>query len=165
MRFVVVQETDWLTRGPHQQHHLFERLAVRGHVVTVLDFEILWKAWPRSPLIVRRQEWLSISRVGQRPPASVRVIRPATIHLWAVCRPSSLVTHALELNRLIGRDRPDVIVDYALSTGLAAQSLARRWRIPFVFHVIDALHTLVPLRWLQPAARAVEARLDRKSVV
>ena len=161
MRFVVVQETDWLTRGPHQQHHLFERLAARGHTVTVLDFEILWRAWPRSPLVVRRQEWPAVTRLPLSPPGPVRLIRPATIHLWPVCRPSSLVTHALDLRRLLREARPDVIINYALSTGLAAQALAHRYRVPFVFHVIDALHTLVPSGLLQPVARAAESRLLR----
>ena len=163
MHFAIVQETDWLTRGPHQQHHLFERLAARGHRVTVLDFEILWQAWPRAPLIVRRQEWPAVSRLPLSPPGSVRVIRPATIRLWPVCRPSSLVTHALDLASLIRREPPDVIVNYALSTGLAAERLARRARIPFVFHVIDALHTIVPARLLQPIALAAERRLLRRA--
>ena len=159
MRFAVIQETDWLTRGPHQQHHLFERLSTRGHSVTVLDFEILWQAWPRSPLLVRRQEWSDVSRV--LPESQVKLVRPATLHLWPICRPSALVTHALDLRRLIETERPDAIVNYALSTGLAAEQLARRAGVPFIFHVIDSLHTLVPARWLQPIARAAEQRLLR----
>jgi len=71
------------------------------------------------------------------------------------------MTHALELRSLIRRGRPDVIVNYALSTGLAAEYLARHAQIPFVFHVMDALHTLVPSRLLEPVARAAERRLLR----
>src|SRR3972149_5428730 len=41
MRILAVQETDWLRRGPHQQHHLLERLAGRGHPVPVLDYQRL----------------------------------------------------------------------------------------------------------------------------
>ncbi|MEK7329140.1 MAG: glycosyl transferase GT4 family protein, partial [Chloroflexota bacterium] len=62
MRLLVTQETDWLKRGPHQQHHLFERLAARGHSVTVLDFEILYTPWPRAPLFAPRQEWPAVRR-------------------------------------------------------------------------------------------------------
>ena len=39
---LVVQETDWLQRGPHQQHHILERLSERGHQIVVVDFEILY---------------------------------------------------------------------------------------------------------------------------
>ena len=49
MRIIVVQETDWQRRGPHQQHHLFERLSLRGHAITVLDYPILRPHWPNEP--------------------------------------------------------------------------------------------------------------------
>ncbi len=28
MKLLVLQETDWLKRGPHQQHHLMDRMAL-----------------------------------------------------------------------------------------------------------------------------------------
>ena len=30
MNILIVQESNWLTRNPHQQHHLMERLAAAG---------------------------------------------------------------------------------------------------------------------------------------
>ena len=41
MRILVVQESDWIVMGPHQSHHLMERLSERGHEVRVIDYEIL----------------------------------------------------------------------------------------------------------------------------
>ena len=36
-----LQETDWLTRGPHTQHHIFERLSKNPNIkITVLDYDI-----------------------------------------------------------------------------------------------------------------------------
>jgi hypothetical protein len=43
MKILVVQESDWLEKGPHQSHHLMERMSARGHEVRVIDFEIQWK--------------------------------------------------------------------------------------------------------------------------
>ena len=43
MNILVVQESNWLARNPHQQHHLMERLAARGHSVRVIDYDIDWK--------------------------------------------------------------------------------------------------------------------------
>lgn len=40
MRILVLQESDWVEVGPHQSHHLRERLSLRGHLVVVVDFEI-----------------------------------------------------------------------------------------------------------------------------
>jgi len=31
MRILVVQESDWTEVGPHQSHHLMERLSQHGH--------------------------------------------------------------------------------------------------------------------------------------
>ena len=33
MNLLVIQETDWLTRGPHIQHHIFERLSKNVTVI------------------------------------------------------------------------------------------------------------------------------------
>ncbi len=160
MRLLVTQETDWLKRGPHQQHHLFERLAARGHSVTVLDFEIFYTPWPRAPLFAPRQEWPAVRRTPIDS-AGVTVIRPATLRLPLLARPISLFTFYVELARLGREHRFDVLIDYALSTGLPALIAARQFKIPFLFHVIDALHTLVPQALARPVALAFERGLLR----
>ena len=39
-----LQETDWLTRGPHTQHHIFERLSKNPNFkITVFDYDITVK--------------------------------------------------------------------------------------------------------------------------
>lgn len=161
MKIVVVQETDWLKRGPHQQHHLFERLSLRGHVITVLDYPILRPHWPREPLFASRQEHDNAARIC--PGAEIRLVTPGTTSLNLLARPSSVLAHHAALARLIAADKPDVIVSYALSTGIPALRLARKHHIPFVFHVIDALHAIVPSVLLQPVAKQVEKRIFRKA--
>lgn len=160
LRIVVVQETDWLDRGPHQQHHLFERLAARGHSITVLDFEILYAPWPRAPLFAPRGQWRAVRRTPVDSPG-VTVVRPATVRLPLLARPLSLLTFFLELRRSCRADRPHLIVSYALSTGLPALIASRLFSVPYLFHVIDALHTIVPFRALRPVALAFEKALLR----
>lgn len=159
-RILVVQETDWLKRGPHQQHHLFERLAARGYSITALDFEILYTPWPRALLYAPRGCWNNVRRTSV-PSPGVTVIRPATLRLPLLARPLSLLTFYTELVRQCRETRPDVIVNYALSTGLPALIAARQFRVPFLFHVIDALHTIVPSSILRPIAAAFERGLLR----
>ena len=43
MKILVLQESDWIEVGPHQSHHLMERMSLRGHEIEVIDFEIRWK--------------------------------------------------------------------------------------------------------------------------
>lgn len=159
LALLVVQETDWLQRGPHQQHHLFERLSQRGHEIVVVDFEIMYAPWPHAPLVARRREWASLSRIV--PHARVRVIRPGTIRIPSLARPVSMLTFYKELSALARSLQPNVIVDYAISTGVPALAVARRFGVPFTMHVIDALHTLVPSKVLHPVARTIERCLLR----
>ena len=39
MKILMVQESDGVKRGPHQNHHLMERLSMKGHEVRVIDYE------------------------------------------------------------------------------------------------------------------------------
>jgi len=157
MHILVIQETDWLRRGPHQQHHLMERLSLRGHTITVLDYPILRAHWPQEPFFVRRAEQPNAARIY--PGAAIRLVTPGTVSFRPAARPSSVLTFRAEIAHQIRAAQPDLIVSYALSTGLPALRLARRNRIPFVFHVIDALHAIVPVGFLRPIAHRVERQL------
>ena len=161
MKFLVIQETDWIQRGPHQQHHLFERLSKIGHQVVVLDFEINYTPWPYAPLIAPRIVWDRVTRTDAK--ANICVIRPATIRLPGIARFISMLTFYLELMSITKICRPDVIINYAVSTGICALVVAKIKNIPFVLHVIDALHTLVPHKWLRPVALWMETFLLRNS--
>jgi glycosyltransferase involved in cell wall biosynthesis len=52
--------------------------------------------------------------------------------------------------------KPDIVVGFGILNTYVAMRLARRRGIPFVYYLIDALHTLVPFGPYQPIARAFE---------
>jgi hypothetical protein len=56
MKLLVLQETDWIKRGPHQQHHLMDRMALRGHEIRVIDYDYLWKDDKDKNIITGRKE-------------------------------------------------------------------------------------------------------------
>ena len=74
-------------------------------------------------------------------------------------RLSWLLANGSELRRLLGQDRPDLVLAYSISNAYLAMRLARRHAVPFVFHVLDALHTLVECPPVRPIAQAVERRV------
>ena len=40
MNILVLQETDWLSRGPHTQHHVFERMSRNPNIkITVMEYD------------------------------------------------------------------------------------------------------------------------------
>ena len=54
MNILVIQETDWIARYPHTQHHLFERLSLNGHTIKVIDYGFDWKKDPRRKMFEKR---------------------------------------------------------------------------------------------------------------
>ena len=158
MRILVVQESGYLERGPHQGHHLLERMVLRGHDVHVIDYPINWRApgddGAISPRIINLKVFKAVA-------PGVTVIRPAIIRLPALNYISLLVTHRLEIARQIKEFRPDIIVGFGLLNASIAIQLARRHRIPFIYYVIDELHRLVPELVFQPFAKAVEMSNNR----
>ena len=56
MKLLVLQETDWIKRGPHQQQHLMDRMALRGHEIRVIDHEYPRKDDKERKIITGRNE-------------------------------------------------------------------------------------------------------------
>lgn len=159
MRILVVQESDWIAKGPHQSHHLFERLAQKGHEIHVIDYPIDWRKAPiKKPLVMIKQVFTRVHKVVGD---GVTVIRPGIVQLPIFSYASLLVTHRIEIIRQIEEFKPDVIVGFGLLNARLAATQARHHNIPFVYYVIDELHRLVPEQMFQTLARAVEANNNK----
>jgi len=161
MRILAVQETDWIDRNPILHHRMLEALSRNGHEVKVVDFEISWRQRGWRPLWQRRREMLHAQRFFDD--ATVTVVRPAMLRIPGLGRPSWLVANWAELARQFETFRPDVVVAYSISNAYLALHLARRYGVPFVYHLLDALHTLVEPPLLRPIAREVEQRVLRSA--
>ena len=159
MKVLVVQETDWLKRNPHQQHHLAEMLSLRGHDIRVIDYEFSWKTETRRHLFSRRQVFDNAHKV--RDGARIMVIRPGIIKLPFLDYVSLVFSHKREIDRQIEEFAPDIIIGFGILNTYLAMRAARRGGIPFVYYWIDVLHTLVPTKAFQPIARIVEGRTLR----
>ena len=114
MRILVVQESDWLRRNPHQQHHMLERLSAQGHDILVLDYPIRWRDEGRGLLAPRRVH-LGVAKVV--PNADVTVIRTASLRISGLGKLAWLATNTLEQVRAFRAFRPDVVVILGLRTG------------------------------------------------
>jgi len=164
LRILVLQESDWIERGPHQSHHLLERLSQRGHHVRVVDFEIGWPDQWTGLRFSPRRELTPQPKVVEG--STIEVVRPAILRIPLVVYASAFTTHALEIRKQLQSYHPDVILGLGLLNAFAGIRLARRAGIPFVYYLIDELHRLVPQRALQGLARVVEqANVRRASLV
>lgn len=160
MKILVVQESDWITRGPHQQHQLFDRLSVRGHEIRVIDYDIDWNK-KKGSLISRRQVFQSVHKINDN--AKITVIRPAMLRLPIFNYISMLFTHKKEIYRQIHEFKPDVIVAFGIINARIAQIAAKKYDISFVYYWIDILHMLIPMKIMQWLGKLVEEYTLRES--
>jgi glycosyltransferase involved in cell wall biosynthesis len=156
MKILLVQESDWLKKGPHQQHQLADRLSLRGHQIRVIDYEILWRAQGRRGLYSRRQVFDSVAKSCEG--ARVTVIRPGIIKIPWLNYISLIFTHRKEIERQIKEFSPDVIVGFSILNSYLAVKAARRNAIPFIYYWIDVLHRLLAVKPFQLIAKVVECK-------
>lgn len=152
MRILVVQESDWITRGPHQQHQLFERLSVKGHEIRVIDYDIDWKGYGLS----QRKTCLAPYKVV---PSDIKVYRPWMVRFPILNYISNWFSNEEEIKRQVKEWKPDVIVAFGILNADIALFYAHRNGIPFVYYWIDILHMLIPLKWMQWFGKYIEERV------
>ena len=164
MRLLITQETDWLKRNPHQQHHLAEMLSLRGHEVRVIDFELLWREEKGKGLYTRRTVIPGVSKIHAG--AGVTLVRPGILRLPWLDYASMAFTHRSEIQRQMVEFAPQAIIGLGIINSYLAAWAARGAGIPFLYYWIDVLHRLIPSRLLRPIGRRVEeAALKRADVV
>ena len=154
MRILVVQESDWMAKGPHQSHHLMERLSTRGHEIRVIDYEIRWRDTASNGIVSRRRIFTGVSKSNTG--GNVTVIRPMTLRLPLLDYVSLAFSHRKEIQRQIEEFHPDVVIGFGILNAHIALALARKRGIPFIYYIIDELHLLIPQKFLIGVARLCE---------
>ena len=163
MNILVVQESDWIQRNPHQQHHLMEGLSLRGHNILVIDYEIGWKKNRHDGLISKRNVYRNVHKIHEQ--AQIDVVRPSLLKVPFLNYVSWMFTNWREINRQIKEFKPDVIVGFGLINTYIASRLAKKFNIPFVYYLIDVLYTLIPEKSLQYIGKQVTKRIINNSDV
>jgi glycosyltransferase involved in cell wall biosynthesis len=161
MKILVVQETDWITRYPHTQHHLFERLSLKGHTIKVIDYGFDWKKDPKRKIYQKREVFPRVSKICDG--SGIEVIRPATLHIPVLVYLSLLVSHYREISDQIQKFNPDIIIGFGILNTFIASECAKRRGIPFVYYWIDALDTLIPEPYFQKVGRFFERKTIQNS--
>jgi len=161
MKILLVQESDWLKRNPHQQHHLMERLVLKGHEVRVIDHDIDWHKEHHRSLFRNTQFFDDVNKIY--PEARVSVIRPSGLRLPLLEYPYLASSHRREIENQIRTFRPDLIIGLGILNTYLASNLAKKYGIPFIYYWIDVLHTLLPLKLMQPLAKCLEKATIRNA--
>jgi glycosyltransferase involved in cell wall biosynthesis len=154
MNILVLQETDWIKRGPHQQHHLMDRMALRGHHIRVIDYEYLWKEDKNREIITGRKEIKRAYKIFKE--ANITLIRPGMIKAPVLDMASIVYFHRKEIKRQIQEFKPDIIIGFGILNAYIGMQLAKKHDIPFVYYLIDHLHTLLPSEIFRKTAEQFE---------
>ena len=161
LKILVVQESDWLKRNPHQQHHLMERLFLKGHEIRIIDYDIDWRKEKRKKLYTKRMAFDKVHKIY--PKARIQVIRPGTLKIPVLDYLSLCLSHKKEIKRQIREFKPAVIVGFGILNTYLASKIGKKCKIPFIYYWIDVLHTLISIKHLQFLGRYLEKSTIKNS--
>lgn len=161
MKILLVQETDWFEKGPLQQHHLMERLSLKGHEIRVIDYEIIWQTHGKKEFKSKREIFENVSKVHDD--ANITVIRPPIIKIPTLDYISLLITRRKEIENQINEFKPDIIVGFQILTPYVGLKAAKKHNIPFIYYWTDVYHAQIPLKPYQPLGKYLEKQILKES--
>ncbi|KZX11047.1 glycosyltransferase [Methanobrevibacter filiformis] len=147
MKILVVQESDWLERNPHQQHHLMDRMSLRGHEVRVIDYPIDWRNDESKGVVFNREIHDNVFKINEN--ANIRVIRPSFLKIPVLNYMSLFFTHRKEIKKQIKEFKPDIIISLGIMNAYIASKYAKKHNVPYVYYLIDLIYNLIPEKTLQ----------------
>ena len=153
MRILLIQDTDWIRRYPIHHNHLTERMVLRGHEVSVIDYEILWKEEGEKELFSRRQVF-QVSRILKD--AHHMVIRPGILKIPILDYVSILYTYRKEIKRQLKEFKPDVLIGDGILTPHIGFKLAKKNKIKTIYYCIDLDYKLIPYKFIQLVGKMIE---------
>lgn len=159
MKILVVQESDWIKRNPHQQHHLMERLSMRGHEIRIIDHPINWKE--DNNYYTKRDVVEGYYKI--HPEANLQVIRPSILKLPYLNYVHLLLAHRNEIKYQIKEFKPDVVIGFGIMNTYIASAIAQKEKIPFIYYWIDVLHKLIPEKMFHSLGKYMEIATIKKS--
>src|SRR3972149_4237455 len=135
-----------------------DRMALRGHEIRVIDHEYLWKGDNEKNIFTRRKELKHVYKIFSD--ADITLIRPGMIKFAGFDMVSILYYHNKEIKKQIKEFKPDVIIAFGILNAYLGMRLAKKNRIPFIYYLIDHLHTLLSGKF----ARGVAKQFEKKTL-
>ena len=161
MKILLLQDSDWQKKGPHQQHHLMELMSKRGHEILVIGFDQLWKE-EKFSIISKRIDNKKVNRFYNG--AFIHYIRPAFIKIPIFDYISFGFSSFFEIRKKINQFKPDVIIGFSsVISNYWGAILAKRKKIPYAYYWYDIVHVLNIPKPFGPVAIILEKNIIKKS--
>lgn len=131
MKIIVIHEVSYLDKPVYEYQDFAERLAARGHEVTVVDF------------CENRQSELTTRKVSRTGLGEVLLISLPNNGLPLLKYFAARVRFPGQIERIVNHQGVDAVLLYSVFVnGTGAISVCRKLGIPVVYRVLDAYHRL-----------------------
>lgn len=144
MNILFVHETEYIDKAVFEYQIIPEILASKGHHVYVIDYPTAWK---KNGLLdfgsFKTQYFHQVKKANKKK--GITLIRPGIIKIPILSRISAFIAYFFIISNAIKKYKINKIVLFAVPTnGLQTILLAKRYKIPILFRLLDVLHQLVP---------------------
>ncbi|MDO9045577.1 MAG: glycosyltransferase family 4 protein [Methanobacteriaceae archaeon] len=161
MKILVLLDSDWFWKGPHQYHHLLERLSLKGHEIIITDFANYWHL-TEGNLFSKKKVFNSISRFYEN--SNLTVIRPSFIRLPLFDYASFLLSSRSEIKKIIKEFEPDVVIGFtSILSSYWGVKYAKKNNIPFIYYWLDVNHELIPNKLFRTLGKTIERKIIENS--
>ncbi len=160
MRILVLQDADWMKKGPHQQHHLMEKLSIKGFEILVICFDQLW--YEEKGIFSKKCKIKKMHRFYDN--AKIDYVKPFFVKVPIIDYLSFSITSRLEIKKAIDEFKPNIIIGFtSIITNYWGSYYAKKNNIPFIYYWTDVIHTLIPIKLFTPIAKSIEKRIIKNS--
>jgi glycosyltransferase involved in cell wall biosynthesis len=155
MNILVIHETEYIKKMVFEYQIIPELWASWGHNVYVVDFETDWR---RTGFFNFRSKTLTIKNVRKADKKEgITLIRPGFIKLPIISRFSAAINHYFVIKKALVDKKIDVVFLYSVPTnGYQVIRLAKKFKIPVYFRLLDVLSQLVPYKILEHPTKYLE---------
>lgn len=158
MKILFVHEVSYRKKVIYEMHEFPELLSLRGHEVTLLEFDEGRKFWQAKQAPRRK---ITSGRVHSQ--AKVDLVRPFQLGIPGLDRLLATLTVLPTLKSLLRKESFDAVVLYAVPTyGLQTLWLAKKHKVPVLFRALDVSHK-IRSSLLSPIIKWVEKRVYKKT--
>jgi glycosyltransferase involved in cell wall biosynthesis len=130
-------------------------MSLRGHQIHVIDFDLLWRDEKKRKIFNKEKVIKNAPKIF--PNAKIIVRRPGIIRIPLIDYLSVPYFHIRAIKKEIQSFKPDVIVSLGILNAYIGLRIANKNNIPYIYYLIDHLHTLLPFKPAQPIAKWLEA--------
>ena len=162
MNILVIHETEYIEKVVFEYQIIPELWSSWGHNVYVIDF----------PTNLDKKGFFDLGSLKTKISKNIKksdkkkgitLIRPGYIKLPVISRLTAWFTHYFAIKKAIVNHKIDVIYLFSVPTnGVQTVLLAKKYKIPVHFRLLDVLHKIVPYKILSYPTYMMEKKVYRR---